>query len=67
MNKVGYKIVYRLQFHFVKKKKSEKKERRRKRMGVVEKEKEGGMEGRAEGEKDGLPVHADPGPGAELL
>lgn len=36
-------------------------------MGVVEKEKEGGMEGRAEGEKDGLPVHADPGPGAELL
>lgn len=63
MNKVGYKIVYRLQFHFVKKKKSEKKERSRKRMGVGEEEKEGGVEG----EEDGLPVHVDPGPGAELL
>lgn len=63
MNKVGYKIVYMLQFHFVKKwEKGSKKEE-----WAEEKEKEGGMERREEGEKERLPAHPDLGPVAELL
>lgn len=58
MNKVGYKTVYVFQFHFVKKE-SEKKEVRRK--GGRKRGRDGGRE------EQGVPVHPDLVPVAELL